>query len=150
MDTSGEGKPVVRMDDIELLGTGHLTGNDRVIINLLVQVAGITTSKLHSTEVVNVHIIEIGIDMITELEIVIRIHDVAHALLHIIVAYIAIGNRYGIHSHNATGVLTLIAKGVRQAQHRLDIALSLQALRDTIVGSSKTAEYVRRILPSKH
>jgi hypothetical protein len=47
-------------------------------------------------------------------------------------------------------MLTLIAKGVRQTKHRLDIALGLKAFGNTIVGSGKTAEYVRRMLPSKH
>jgi hypothetical protein len=27
MDTSGEGEPVVRMDNVELLSTGYLTSN---------------------------------------------------------------------------------------------------------------------------
>jgi hypothetical protein len=47
-------------------------------------------------------------------------------------------------------MLTLIAEGMRQAKHGINISLSLQALRDTIVSSGESTEYVRRILPSKH
>ena len=150
MDTSGEGEPVVSVDNIKLLRAGHLSGNDRVVINLLVQVARITTGKLHRTKVVHVHIVKVGVDMLAQLKIVIGIHDIAHALLHVVVIYIAPRNGHSVHGNDTAGMLTLIAKGVRQAQYRLDIALSLQAFRDTIVSGGQSTEYVRRILPSKH
>ena len=114
------------------------------------QVARITTGKLHCTKVIDVHIVEVGIDMVTESEIVVRIHDVTHTLTHIIIVDITPGNRNGIHSHNATGMLTLIAERMRQTEGDIHIALSLQALRDAIVSSGESAKYVRRILPSKH
>ena len=43
-----------------------------------------------------------------------------------------------------------VKEGMRQAKHRLDIALSFQTLGNTIVSSGESTKYVRRILPSKH
>ena len=138
------------VDDIKLLSTGHLAGDDRVVIDLLVQVAGVTSRKLHRTEVVHVHIVEVCIDMITELEIVIGIHDVAHTLLHIVIVHIAPGDRHGIHGDDTTSMLTLITERMRQTERDVQISLGLQSLGDTIVGGGQSTEYVRRILPSKH
>ena len=59
-------------------------------------------------------------------------------------------NGHSIHSHDAAGVLALVAKGMRQAEHGLDVALGLQALRNAIVCGGQSTEHVRRILPSKH
>jgi hypothetical protein len=47
-------------------------------------------------------------------------------------------------------MLALVAEGVGEAEYSLDVALSLQTLRDAIVGGGQSTEYVRRILPSKH
>ena len=150
MDTGREGQPVVGMDDIKLLSAGHLTSDNRVVVDFLMQVTWITAGKLHRAKVIDVHIVEVGIDMLTQLEIIVRIHDVTHALLHVVVIDITISNGHSVHSHDTTGMLTLITKRMRQAEHRLNVALSLQTLRNTIVSSSESTKYVRRILPSKH
>ena len=133
MDTSGEGQPVVSVNDIKLLRAGHLTSNNGVIVNLLVQVAGIASCKLHRTQVVHIHVVEIGIDMLTELEIVVGIHDVAHTLLNVVIVDITISDGHSVHGNDAAGMLTLIAKRMRQTKHGLNVALSLQSLRDSIV-----------------
>jgi hypothetical protein len=88
--------------------------------------------------------------MLTELEIVVRIHDIAHTLLDIIIVYIAVCNRHSIHGNDTTSMLTLITERMRQTKRDVHVALSLQTLRDTIVSSGESTEYVRRILPSKH
>ena len=150
MDTSGEGQPVVSVDDVKLLGTGHLTGDDRVVVNLLVQIARITAGKLHRTQIVHVHIVKVCVDMITQLEIVVRIHNVTHTLLHVVVIDITPGNGHSVHGHDTTGMLTLITKRMRQTEHRLNIALSFQTFRDTIIRSGESTKHMRRILPSKH
>ena len=88
--------------------------------------------------------------MLATLIIIVGIHDVAHTLLHVVVIDIAPGDGHSIHGHNTTGMLTLVAKGVGQTEHRVDVALSLQTLGDAIVGGGQSTKYVRRILPSKH
>ena len=114
------------------------------------QITRIATSKLHSTQIVDVHVVEVGIQMVAQTEIKVRIHDVAHTLANVVNRHITIGNGHSIHSHNLTGGTVFIAKGLRQAERDIHIALCMQSLRNTIVSSSKSTEYVRRILPSKH
>ena len=150
VDACRESQPVVSVDDIELFRSCHHACNDRVVVDLLVQIAGIASCKLHAAEVVDVHIVEVGIDMLTTLIVVFGVHDVAHTLLHIVIVDVAPGNGHGVHGHNATGMLTLITKGMRQTEHGVDVALSLQTFRDTVVSSSKSTKHMRRILPSKH
>ena len=127
MDAGREGEPVVSVDDVKLLSAGHLSGNDRVVVDLLVKVAWISSGKLHRTKIVHVHIVKVGIDMVTELEIVVRIHDIAHALLHVVIVYIAPCDRHGIHSYDTCCMLALITKRMRQAERDVHIALGLQA-----------------------
>jgi hypothetical protein len=88
--------------------------------------------------------------MVTESEIVVRIHDVTNTLLNVVVIYISPGDRHSVHGNDTTGMLTLIAKRMRQTQGDVQVALSLQALRDTIVSSGESTEYMRGVLPSKH
>ena len=66
--------------------------------------------------------------MLTTLEVIFWVHDIAHTLSDVVVADVAPSDRHSVHSHDATGVLTLITKGVGQAKHRLDVALCLQTL----------------------
>ena len=150
MDTSWIGKPIMSMNDIELFGSCHNASNYRVVVDLIVQIAGITTGKLHSTQIIDVHIIEVCVDMLTEFKIVVGIHYVTHTTLHIVVVNITIGNRHGIHGNDASRMRFFITKRMRQTKCNLYIALSFQTFRDSIVGSSKTTKNVRRILPSKH
>ena len=128
VDASGEGQPVMGVNDVELLSTCHLTGDYRVVVDFLVQVAWVTAGKLHSAQVVDIHVVKVGIDMITQLEIVVGIHDVAYTLFHIVIVHITPGNGYGVHRHDAAGMLTLVAERVRQTEHCLNVALSLQTL----------------------
>ena len=60
------GQPVVGMDDVELLLAGYYTSNDGEVVDLFVQVARIATGKLHATQVVDVHIGEVCINMVAE------------------------------------------------------------------------------------
>ena len=145
-----ESQPIVRMNNIKFLSTGHLTCNNRVVINLLVQISRITSRKLHRTEIIHVHVIEIGINMFPKLEIVVGVHNVTHTLLDVIIVNITPSNGHSIHGYDTAGMLTLIAKGMRQTEHSLNIALSLQAFGNTIISSGESTKYVRRILPSKH
>ena len=150
MNTSRECQPVVGVNNIKFFATGNNSGNDTVVVDLVVEIRWITTGKVHTAEVVHVHIIKVSIDVVTVAEIVIRIHNVAYALLYIVVIYITPSNRHTVHSHNLTCTAVLITKRMRQTQCNIDITLGMQALRDTKVGSSQATKYVRRILPSKH
>ena len=104
------GQPVVCMNDVKLFCACHHTCNDRIVVDLLVQVRWIAASKLHTAKVVDVHIVEIGIDMVTQVIIIVGIHHVRDAALYIFVVDITPCNRHTVHSHNAACCLVFIAE----------------------------------------
>ena len=150
MDTSGIGEPVVSVDDIKLLCPGHHASDDRVVIDFLVQVFGVSSGKLHTSEVVHMHVVEVGIDMVAQFEVIVGVHDVPHPALHIVVVYIPPCDRNGTHTHDFAGRCVLIAKWLGQAQCDIHVALGVQSFRDSIISGSESTVYMRRILPSKH
>ena len=115
MYSGGVGEPVVGMDDVELFSTRHYACNDRVVVDFVVQVARIASGKLHGTQVVDVHVVEVGIDMVAQLEIIVGVHNVAHAVANIVVVDVAPGDGHGIHGNDACGMGLFVAEGVGQA-----------------------------------
>ena len=150
MNTSRESQPVVSMDNIKFLTSSYHTGNDAIVVDLVVEIGWITTSKIHTSEVVDIHIVEVGIDMIAITEIVIRIHNIAYSLLYVIMIDITPGDRHTIHGHNLTSTAVLITERMRKTEYGFNVTLGMQTLRNTKVSSSQTTKYMRRILPSKH
>lgn len=59
-------QPVMRMNNVELLLTGYYSGNNRKIVDFLVQISRITSCKLHTSQIIDMHIGEIGINMVAE------------------------------------------------------------------------------------
>ena len=59
-------QPVMRMDNIKLLLTGYYSGNNRKVVDFLVQISRITSCKLHTSQIIDMHIGEIGINMVAE------------------------------------------------------------------------------------
>ena len=88
--------------------------------------------------------------MVAQTIVIIWIHDVANTFLDVVVVDIAPSDRHAVHSHNAAGAAILVAERMRQTEHCLDIALSVQTLRNSEVSGSESTKYVRRILPSEH
>ena len=67
MYTCGVCKPVVCVNHIKLLTTSQYTCDDAEVINLVMQITGITTGKLYATQVIkSLQIVEIGIEMVAE------------------------------------------------------------------------------------
>ena len=114
------------------------------------EVSRITAGKLHTSEVVNVHIVEVSIDMVAQSVVVVGIHNVPHPALHVVTIDIAPGYRHRIHCYDTCRMLLFVAKRMWQTECYVDIALSLQTLRDTVVSCCQSSKYVRRILPSEH
>ena len=150
MDAGGIGKPVVGMDDVVIERAGNDSGDNRIVIDFLMEIGGVSTGKLHRTEVIDVHIIEIRIDVVAQAEVEIGVHNVTHLVLHIVVIDIAPGDRHTVHRHDIGGAAVFIAPWFGQTEYRLYITLGVQTLRYTIVGGSQSTIYMRRILPTKH
>ena len=88
--------------------------------------------------------------MITEVVIFLGAHQIADALLDVVVVDITPCDRHAVHGHDMREGVILVAPGLWQAERDVDIALSVQSFRDTEVGSCQTTVNMRRILPSKH
>ena len=138
------------MNDVKLLSASHHSSNDAVVIDFFVQVTRVATSKLHASKVVDMHIVEVRIDVLTIAIEVIWRHDVADALLYVVVVDIAPRNGHAVHADNLARIALFVAKGTRQTENGVDVALSVQALCNAIVSGGESTEYMRRKLPSEH
>lgn len=147
---AGVGEPVVSVNDVELLGARHLSGYDAVVVYLLVKVAWVSAGKLHAPQVVDVHIAEVGIYVVAEPVILIRVHQVADALLHVVAVNVLVHYWHAVHCHDTRVGVVFIAKRPWQAKRYLHVALGVQSFRNAEVGGGQSTEYMRRILPSKH
>ena len=71
------GQPVVRVNDIARIGASNHTGHNRIVVDFFEQVVGITTRELDATQIIGVQVIEVGINMVSQIEIFLRVHAVA-------------------------------------------------------------------------
>ena len=92
------------------------------------QVRRITTGKFHTAKIVDVHVVEVGIDMVAQTIVVVGIHHIGYAALYIFVVNITPCDRHTIHCHNTASAAVLVTKRVRQAQYCLYIALGMKSL----------------------
>ena len=134
VDACGIGEPVVGVDDVELLATRHHTGNDRIIVDFLVQIARVTACKLHATQVVDMHKVEVGIDMVAVSVIIVGIHEVAHPTAYVVEVDIAVSDGHTVHRNDARVGAVLVAPWLRQAERYVDVALCVKTLRYTKIG----------------
>ena len=100
MYTSRISQPVVCMDNVELFLAGYYTGYNGEVVDLFMQIARITSSKLHTSQVVDMQIREISINMVTISIIFFWRHLSVKTRLQVIVVHIPPYNRNLIHPHN--------------------------------------------------
>ena len=134
VDACGIGEPVVGVDDVELLATRHHTGNDRIIVDFLVQIARVTACKLHATQVVDMHKVEVGIDMVAVSVIIVGIHEVANPTAYVVEVDVAVSDGHTVHRNDARVGAVLVAPWLRQAERYVDVALCVKTLRYTKIG----------------
>jgi len=144
------GQPVVGMDDVKLLGPRHHAGNDRIVVDLFVQIAGIASREIHTPQVIDLHIVEIGVYMRPIPIVFVGIHDVSHARLHIVVVHVSVHNGYAIHRHDARVGMVFVSPRLGKTEYGLHVALRVQSLGDAEIGGGKSSVHMGRILPSKH
>ena len=143
------GQPVVGMNDVKLLRAGQHTCDDREIVYLIVQVAGISSGEAHASHVIQaLHVVEIGIDVVTETVVI--LYRMSHkAILDIIVLNVTPGNRHLTHIYYFQEFL-LITAWTRHTERGLHIALCVEAPCDAVGGNSQAAVYLWRELPTEH
>ena len=94
-------QPVMRMNDIKLLLTCYHPGNDRVVIDLFVQVVRIASGELDTSQIIRIEIVEVSVDMIAQVIEQLRIHITAYASFHIVPTDISPHYRRAVHADNS-------------------------------------------------
>ena len=114
------------------------------------QVRRVAAGEVHAAQVVHVHIVEVGIDVVAQLVVALRVHQMAYAALHIVEVDIAPCDGYAVHGDDACETLVLIAPRLGQTQGDVYVALGVEAFRYAEIGCGKTPIYMWRVLPPKH
>ena len=96
MNTGRICKPVVSVDDVELTSTSHYACYNREVVDFVVEVMTITHIEMHTTNIIDRHIVKVGIYMISEVEVFLR-RRCLKTIFHIIIFNIAISNWHLIH-----------------------------------------------------
>src|SRR5574344_2319208 len=117
-------QPVMCMNDIEILLTSNNSCNNRVIINLLMQIVRIATTELHASQVIYIHIVKVGIYMVAQTEIQLRIHNITYPALNIIIIDITPCDWNIIHCYYVHKATILIPPWFRETECYVHVALS--------------------------
>ena len=144
------GQPVVRVDDIEVQRVCQHGCHGLVVANLLNQVVGIASREAHTTEVVGADAAVVVANTIAQVEILLGRHLAFHALLHIVVVVLFPYNRHAVRTNNLQERLIFIAPRLRDNEGDVHVGLLCHAARQTVTGSTQTAQDMRGKLPSEH
>ena len=149
MNASRIGEPVVRVDEVEILAPCQHSGNDGEVVNLLVQVARITSGETDAAHIVKpLQVVEVRIEMVAE-AVVVLCRMTNEAVLDVVVPDIPPSHGYLAHVDYLEETF-LLPRWFGHAEGCLDVALQAQSLGDTVGCHSKTAVYLGRKLPSEH
>ena len=96
------------------------------------------------------HVVEIGIDMVTETEVEIGIHQVADALLHILACHVAPCYRHLRCADDVGEVFLFIAERLGYDERDVHVATLPHALCKAVAGGTESAEDMRWELPPEH
>lgn len=144
------GEPVVGMDDLVFLLTCYDTGHNGVVVDLFVQIVGITARELYTAQIVGGTVVEIRIDVVTEGEILLGRHFISDTLVHIFTGYVSPYYRCLAQTDDVHETLVFVAPGFGYAEGDVHVGLFGQTCGDTVTGSSESAQNMRRELPSEH
>ena len=152
MHAGGIRQPVVRVDNVELLLAGHHACDDGEVVDLIIQVGRIAACKLHAADVIDVHVREIGIDMVAQVVVRFRRHAGSQTVLQPLqplIIHIAPNDGHLVHADDVQEVFFIAAR-FGHTERGLHVSLHAQALRDAVSGDSKAAVYLGRKFPSEH
>ncbi len=138
------------MDHIKFLGTGHHSCHYGIVVDLLQKIIGIASRKLNAPQVIGAHVVEIGIYMIPQTEVLVGIHYVSDAALHIFAADISPCDRNLRGTYDLGKALILVAEWLWYDKCYVHVATLPHSSGETIAGGAKTSENVRGEFPPKH
>ena len=148
--TGGVGQPVVRVDNIKVQRVCQHGCHCLVVANLLNEVIGVASREAHTTEVVGADAAVVVANTIAQVEILFGRHLAFHALLHIVVVVLFPYNRHAVRTDNLQERLVFIAPRLRDDEGDVHIGLLRHTARQTVTGSTQTAQDMRGKLPSEH
>ena len=94
-------QPVVRMNDIKLLLTRYHPGNDRIVIDLFMQIVRITSGKFDASQIIRIETTEVSVDMVAQVIEQLRVHIASYTSFHIIPTDILPHYRCAVHTDNS-------------------------------------------------
>ena len=150
VNTGRIGEPVVRVDNIAWNGACNHTSHNRIIVDFLNEVIGVTTGELDAAQVVGVHIIEITVDVISQIKISLRVHHIADTALHIFAAHVAPCDRRGVGANDSCKSLLFVAPRLGYNECDVHVAAIVHTFRKTVACGSETTENMRGKFPTKH
>ena len=139
VDASGVGEPVMGVDDVAIDGSCDHARHNTVIVNLLEQVLRIASRELDAPKVVGAHVVEITIDVVTQVEVQLRIHHLADAALHIIPFHIAPGHRCAVSSDDVGKILRFVSPGLWDDKCDVHVSIFPHALSEAVTCGSQSS-----------
>ena len=102
-------EPVVRVYHVAWNGARDHSGHNRVIVDFLDDVVWVSAGEFDASQVIETHIVEIGVDMVAKVEIQLRVHHLAYASLHIIAVHVAPCHRSAVGADDVGESLLLVS-----------------------------------------
>ena len=139
VDSGGVGEPVVSVDDVKLLLACDDACHDGVVVAFILQVLGIASGEADASQIVGEPIVEVGVDVISEIIVKLGVHLGSEALSQIIGIHVAPNDGCFAQADDVHETFVLIAPGLWKTESDVHIRLSCQTFGDAIAGCAKSA-----------
>ena len=150
MDSGGISEPVVGMDYVELLCAGNHACHNRVVVYFLHQVVGVTAGEFNATQIVGAHIVEVGVNIVSQAEILVGVHKTSDTIIDIFAVDIPPRHRHLRSAYDLGEGLVLVAVGPRNDESDFHIATLPHSFRQAIACRAEASENVRGKFPTEH
>ncbi len=143
-------QPVVRVYDVAGHRTRYHAGDYRVVVDLLEYVVGVTPGELQAAQVVELHVAEVGVYMVAQVEVELRVHVLAQPGAYVVPAYVL--PRYGgvARAYYVGKPFLLVAPGLGYDEGDAYAAVGVHALGQAVAGSAEASEDMGRKFPPEH
>ena len=146
----GVGEPVVGVDDVARNRAGYHSCRYAVVVDFLEQVVGIASRELDAAEVVEAHVVEIGVDVVAQAEVHLGAHVASDALFHVVARHVAPCHRHLRCAYYAGETAVFVAPRLRDYEVYFHVAALPHAACEAVACGAESAEDVRREFPAEH
>src|SRR5690554_706076 len=138
MQTGRVGEPVVGVNDVVLISPRNNTGYDGVVVGLLQDIARVPARELQTTKIVGIHVVEVGIYVVTHPEILLWIHELFESRLYRFPADIPPHDGRIVAADYLQKTLIFVAPGLGNNKQYLHIFLLGHSLGQTVTCCSES------------